>query len=136
MTHGRPLPQQCYFARQGETPPLCVSHIMNGVVHIYDPSLPPGTFDLLPFDTSGGLEHNEALFDLLVSLNRSGLPFIYQPKEMGAPEHLMTWWQDVGKLKEAFWLISWREPDIWFKTLIVPPILGLRGWTGPKTFMG
>lgn len=112
MTHGRPLPQQCYFAREGETPPLCVSHILNGVVHIYYRSLPPGTFDLLPFDTSGGLEHNQALFDLLVSLNRSGLPFIYQPAQVDAPEQLMAWWQEIGKLKESFCLISWRGPDI------------------------
>lgn len=135
MTHGRPLPQQCYFASEGETPPLCVSHVLDGVVQIYDPSLPSDTFGQLSFHAAGGLEHNEALFALLVSLNRSGLPFICQPKQVDAPEQLMMWWQDIGKLKESFWLISWRGPDIWFKTLIEPPILGLRGWTGPKKFM-
>lgn len=135
MTHGRRLPLQSYFSRNGEAPPRCVSHIQSGNLYIYNPALPSGEYEILAFDTSGGLEYNGALFALLVSFNEAGLPFIAQPKSMGEPEQLMEWWQDIGKLQSPYWLISWRGPRIWYKSLIEPPVLGLRGWTGPKKFM-
>ncbi|MGF6233673.1 hypothetical protein QFZ27_007628 [Inquilinus ginsengisoli] len=77
---------------------------------------------------------SEDLFRKLSALNGDGLPFQYQPQQWEAPDALMAWWQETGRLTVSFRAISWVGPDRWLITTVEPPVIGVLGWTGPTPF--
>ncbi|THK37686.1 hypothetical protein EHS39_13715 [Ensifer sp. MPMI2T] len=134
---GRKLPLKIQAGKSGEPPPLNVSHLSEGRIILRGGRQHLGIYEFqreVPFLDEGKLWENEDLFSKLVDLNACGVPFQSQPKEMDSPDILMAWWQETGKLKVSFKEISWRGTGKWFITTVEPPIIGIRGWAGPKPF--
>ncbi|MBY5739063.1 hypothetical protein [Rhizobium leguminosarum] len=134
---GRRLPFTVEVGKHGEPPPLNVSHLSEGRIVLIGGSRISGTYELrqeITFVDEGNRWENEDLYAKLVHLNSHGVPFQFQPREMGSPDLLMAWWQEIGKIKVSFKEIFWRSPDDWLLTTIEPPVIGTRGWVGPKPF--
>ena len=134
---GRRLPFTVEFGKHAEPPPLSVSHLSEGCIVLTGGQRTSGTHELrqeITFVDEGKRWENVDLYSKLIDLNSSGIPFQSRPKEMESPEILMAWWQDIGKLKVSFKEISWRNQDEWLITTIEPPVIGTRGWAGPKPF--
>lgn len=130
---GRRLPLAVQQGRPGEAPPPHVVHLSANRIILggAGPSaLPPE----IPFVGEGAAWENEDLFARLTALNAQGLPFQHQPKDIEAPDALMGWWQETGRLAVSFRTISWTGPNRWLITTIEPPVIGVLGWTGPKPF--
>lgn len=121
--------------REGENPPLNVSHISGNKIVL---SLGHGDDyrigDEIEFATDGPLWENKSLYKQLVILRSRGLPFQYQPKDMESPEALMSWWQETGELKSTFKLIYWYHYKRWKIVEVSLPTMGVNGWNGPKPF--
>ena len=134
---GRRFPLAVEAGERGEPPPLSVSHLSKGCIVLTGGRRVSGIGQFwreIPFVDVGKLWENDDLYCALIDLNRQGVPFQYQSRDMEAPDGLMAWWQETGRLKAAFREIAWRNPDEWFITTIEPPVLGIRGWVGPKPF--
>jgi hypothetical protein len=134
--HGRIEPEPFHVGQPGERAPTSVSHISGNLIFLSH-ELEDGTYEdaaEIEFSGSGHLRENEDLFVKLVELNERGMPFQYQPKEMEAPEILMAWWQDMGRIKTSFRLISWYDYHRWHIRLVDLPQIGVGGWAGPKPF--
>lgn len=134
---GRTLPLEIEFGRHLEPPPLNVSHLTKGRIVLAGGRRISRTHELrqeTAFVDEGARWENEDLYSKLVELSSRGLPFQYQPKEMQSPDSLMAWWQETGKLEVSFRQITWRGPDDWFIATVEPPVIGIRGWAGPKPF--
>lgn len=134
---GRRLPFTVEVGKHAEPPPLNVSHLSEGRIVLIGGRWISGTYELqkeIAFVDEGKRWENDDLYSKLVELNSSGVPFQYRPREMASPDALMAWWQEIGKIKVSFKEILWRSPDDWLLTTIEPPVLGTRGWAGPKPF--
>lgn len=134
---GRRLPYTVHKGKPGEPDPLKVSYLSKGAIILNGGRRISGEYELrqeIPYVENGVPWENEDLFSKLVELNTQGIPFEYQPPDMGTPPDLMAWWQEIGKLKESFKEFSWRSSHRWYLTVIEPPVLGVLGWEGPKPF--
>lgn len=129
---GRRLPFAVRHGQPGEALPRHVARVSGNRIILggATPRLPSE----ISFSGKGPAWDNEDLFRKLTALNADGLPFRSQPKEMEAPDALMAWWQETGRLTLSFKEISWRAPDRWLIKTIEPPEIGVLGWPGPKSF--
>lgn len=134
MTYpGRRLPFAVQHDRPGEVPPRHVVRLSGNRI-ILGGAGEPGLSSEIPFSGEGPAWENEDLFMKLAALNAQGLPFQCQPREWEAPDALMAWWQEAGRLAVSFRAISWMGPDRWLITTVEPPVIGVLGWTGPTPF--
>jgi hypothetical protein len=130
---GRKPPFECYFSKHGEEPPMSVSRLTADAIIIETPNGFGKELRKIPFQNSGALWENDDLAQKLFKLSTDGVPFLFCPKDMCGPDSLMIWWQETGKLKLSFELLSWRFGG-WDITIIPPPTIGALGWDGPKPF--
>ncbi|WP_342240648.1 hypothetical protein [Inquilinus sp. OTU3971] len=131
---GRRLPFVVQHGRRGEAPPPYISSLSENRLILGGASPHTGLPSEIPFFGEGPIWENEDLFRKLAALNAEGLPFQYRPKDMDAPVALLGWWQEIGRLTVSFREISWQDPERWLITTIEPPVPGVLGWTGPKSF--
>jgi hypothetical protein len=133
---GRIEPEPFHIGKVGERAPKNVSHISGNCI-VLDHENDDGVYEeaeRIQFSNEGCLWENDDLFAKLADLNALGMPFQYQPQDMGSPEALMVWWQDTGKLKTSFNLISWYHYHRWRIHILDLPQIGVESWTGPKPF--
>ncbi|WP_395678556.1 hypothetical protein [Inquilinus sp.] len=134
MTYpGRRLPFAVEHGPSGELPPRHVVRLSGNRI-ILGGAGASGLPAEIPFSGERPAWENEDLFAKLAALNAQRLPFEHQPKDMEAPDALMAWWQESGRLTVSFRAISWTGPGRWLITTIEPPVVGVLGWLGPKTF--
>ncbi|MGO4123534.1 hypothetical protein AB4Z01_04000 [Inquilinus sp. YAF38] len=134
MTYpGRRLPFAVQRGRPGEALPCHVVRLSNNCI-ILGGAIVSGVPSEIPFSGEGPAWENEDLFMKLAALNTQGLPFQYQPKQWEAPDALMAWWQETGRLTASFRAISWMGLGRWLITTVEPPVIGVLGWAGPKPF--
>lgn len=134
---GRRLPLEVHVGARGEPLPLSVSHLRPDLIVLIGGRRLGEGFEFqreISFAGNGKPWENDELLSILCGLNSNDVPFIHQPKAMGSPDQLMRWWQEIGKLTRAFREIAWAAPDQWKASTIEPPVVGVRGWTGPKPF--
>jgi hypothetical protein len=130
---GRRLPFAVQHGRPGEAPPRHGARLSGNRIILGDDAA-SGLPSEIPFSGEVPAWENEDLFRKLAALNGEGLPFQYQPKEWEAPDALMAWWQEMGRLSVSFGAISWIGADRWLITTVEPPVIGVLGWTGPTPF--
>ncbi|MBP1857031.1 hypothetical protein [Rhizobium herbae] len=118
--------------KEGEAPPLYVSHISRNLIFLGGG--PESERREITFSNDGKRWENADLLEKLISLNTQALPFKFNQRDIESPDMLMSWWQETGKLTVSFDMISWHGPGQWIITTIEPPIIGMRGWTGPAPF--
>ena len=77
--------------------------------------------DAIPFKNEGDLHTNQDFINIFSLLNKAGIAFGEDYKQMYSPAESMRTLQSQGKITAPFTSIAWKGPGEWFTTVNVKP---------------